>query len=192
MGVSQHDHILDIARDGFAHRGIAATTIQDIADRAGVSKASVLYHFSSKDQLVDAALEPSLEALSELLDSLVDDPLSSAESQRAFLERFVDFLINHRLAAHIVVSHPYLADESKSLGRATVLMGLLAERVSQAGLGDFDRLRFGVAVSGATYALVSAGQLGVEQMSNDELRPMLTEVLREMTGLPAPSEQVSS
>ena len=190
--MSQHDHILDIARDGFAHLGIATTTIQDIADRAGVSKASVLYHFSSKDQLVDAALEPSLEALSELLDSLVDDTLSSAESQRAFLERFVDFLINHRLAAHIVVSHPYLADDSKSLGRATVLMGLLAEKVSQAGLGDFDRLRFGVAVSGATYALVSAGQLGVEQMSNDELRPMLTEVLREMTGLSAPSEQVSS
>lgn len=190
--MSQHDHILNIARDGFAHRGIAATTIQDIADRAGVSKASVLYHFSSKDHLVDAALEPSLDALTKLLESLADNPLGSAESQRVFLEQFVDFLVNHRLAAHIVVAHPYLADEIDSLGRATALMGVLAEKVSQAGLGDFDRLRFGVAVSGATYALVSAGQLRVEQMSNEQLRPMLTEVLREMTGLSAPTKQVVS
>jgi len=58
-------------------------------------------------------------------------------------------------------------------------------------LAEYERLRFGVAVSGATYALVSAGQLGVERVPDEQLRPLLTSVVQDMTGLTSAREQVT-
>lgn len=179
--MSQHDLILDTALLRFAHQGIAATTIQDVADHAEVSKASVLYHFSTKEHLVDEVLAPALAALTELVSQQQGTSLADDKNRSEFVEAFVNFLLDHRLATHIVVTHPYLAGSISSLATANQLMSQLADAVSSAGFGDTERLRFGVAVSGATYALVTAGILGVDSLSNEDLRPLLKNVLLQMT-----------
>ena len=179
--MSHHDQILQTALQRFAHQGIAATSIQDVADHAGVSKASVLYHFSSKEHLVDEVLSPALAALETLLGE--HKGLADAKSRSLFVDAFVNFLLDHRLASHIVVTHPYLAGSIKSLARANQLMVELSDAASVTELSESERLRFGVAVSGATYALVTAGILGVDNLTNDELRPLLKSVLRQMTSL---------
>ncbi len=178
--MSHRDHILATALERFAHQGIAATTIQDVADHAGVSKASVLYHFDSKDHLVDLALEPGIAALGQLVESMRSHGLDSPSARRAFVEAFVDFLLAHRNATHIVVAHPYLAADIHSLARAQQLMTTMAELVSTTHSGEDDRLRFGVAVSGATYALVSSAMLGVDPLDDETLRSGLREVLSQM------------
>lgn len=178
--VSHHDPILQVALERFAHQGIAQTTIQDVADHAGASKANVLYHFRNKNHLVDSALAPALEALSSLLVRADESGLDSGTSRQWFIDSFVDFLITHRLATHIIVAHPYLAEQSESLGRAHQLVTQMAAMVSKMTLGEEDRLRFGIAVSGATYALVSSGMLGVPGLDDDALRTGLREVLGQM------------
>ncbi|AVG23869.1 TetR-like transcription factor [Pontimonas salivibrio] len=184
--VSNHDHILQVSLERFAHQGIAHTTIQDVADHAGSSKANVLYHFHNKNHLVDVALAPALEALSALLERSNESATHDAGSRRVFIDNFVDFLINHRLATHIIVAHPYLAEESKSLGRAHQLMAQMAEMVGEMTDGEEDRLRFGIAVSGATYALVSSGILGVPGLDDEAAREGLREVLGQMLRLEQP------
>jgi AcrR family transcriptional regulator len=49
--------ILDHAADLFAERGPAATSIRDIAGRAGVNHGLVFRHFGAKDRLVGAVLD---------------------------------------------------------------------------------------------------------------------------------------
>lgn len=178
--MSQREQILQVALNRFAHQGIAATTIQDVADHAHVSKASVLYHFSSKAELVNHALTPSLDALEALISGMEDQTPGAPGMREAFVHSFVDFLVDHRLATHVVVSHPYLAEDITALGRAQMMMGRMAQAVSEQTTGDDDRLRFGVAVSGATYALVSAGMLGVETLDEASLRQGLQRVLSDM------------
>lgn len=190
--VSVRNRILEVALWRFAHHGIAATTIQDIADHAQASKANVLYHCGSKELLVDLCLAPALADLRALIDTLPVGGLADQAARAQFLHGFVDFLITHRLATHVVIAHPYLTDQIDSLAQAQQLMLGLAEVVSQSSSGEFDRLRFGVAVSGASYALVSAGMLGIGQLDDDQLRPVLTEVLLSIgTELP-PSSQARS
>jgi AcrR family transcriptional regulator len=179
-GVSHHNHILQVALERFAHQGIAQTTIQDVADHSGSSKANVLYHFRNKNHLVDLALAPALEALSSLLERAEKSGLDSGESRQWFVDSFVDFLITHRLATHVIVAHPYLAEQNDSLGRAHQLMTQMAAMVSAMTAGEEDRLRFGIAVSGATYALVSSGILGVPGLNDDALRTALSNVLSQM------------
>jgi TetR/AcrR family transcriptional regulator, repressor for neighboring sulfatase len=49
--------VLDSAADLFAERGPAATSIRDIAERAGVNHGLVFRHFGSKDKLVARVLD---------------------------------------------------------------------------------------------------------------------------------------
>jgi AcrR family transcriptional regulator len=60
--------ILDAAEALFAERGFAATAVRDIAERAGVTPASLYNHFAGKQALYDAVLERDLRPFYEILD----------------------------------------------------------------------------------------------------------------------------
>ncbi|WGJ92867.1 TetR family transcriptional regulator [Achromobacter mucicolens] len=49
-------NLLDLATQLFAAQGVAATTIANIAQRAGVTPAMLHYYFKSRDQLIDAVV----------------------------------------------------------------------------------------------------------------------------------------
>ena len=49
--------ILDVSIDLFAQKGFDAVSVQEIADAVGIRKASLYYHFSSKDQILQSILE---------------------------------------------------------------------------------------------------------------------------------------
>lgn len=59
--------ILDAALQLAAERGISGTTMDDVAERAGVAKGSLYYNFSSKDQLFEGLLLEGMSALTEAL-----------------------------------------------------------------------------------------------------------------------------
>ena len=66
--------ILRAARKLFAQKGMEECTIRDIAEKAGVSPASVVVHFKSKTVLLEEALNRDIEnALSELIASMPKD-----------------------------------------------------------------------------------------------------------------------
>ena len=184
--------ILEIARDKFAHQGIPATSVQDIADHSGTSKANVLYHFSSKELLLDAALAPALDALEAIVAGAQQTLLSRSSDRQVFVDAFVDFLLAHRMSVQIVVSHPYLADSAQSLQRAQALMHRLASVLADHTADETELTRFGIAVSGATYALVSGGILGIEPMDPDKLRTLLRDFLQSTLHLDASAPAVVS
>lgn len=71
-----------------ATRGLAATSIQDIAETAGVSKGGVHYHFESKDDLYAKILQQCCQVIEErIIRVFLGDDLSPLERvQRALAE----------------------------------------------------------------------------------------------------------
>ncbi|MGO1543544.1 MAG: TetR/AcrR family transcriptional regulator [Gulosibacter sp.] len=63
--------ILVAARKVLVERG-TATTVQQIASEAGVSKSGLLHHFSSKDELLLSVLEEYFEGLQAAIRAQVD------------------------------------------------------------------------------------------------------------------------
>jgi AcrR family transcriptional regulator len=65
------DEILAAALASFAERGFAATRLEDVAARAGVSKGTVYLYFNGKEQLFEAVVRarllPNLERVEALL-----------------------------------------------------------------------------------------------------------------------------
>jgi TetR/AcrR family transcriptional regulator len=59
--------ILDAALELAGERGITGTTMDDVAERAGVAKGSLYYNFASKDKLFEGLLCEGMTALTEAL-----------------------------------------------------------------------------------------------------------------------------
>ena len=75
---TRRDEILAVAAKVFASRGVAASTVRDIADEAGILSGSLYHHFESKDQMVVEVLVPVVEAQQALYlaaSTEIDDPV---------------------------------------------------------------------------------------------------------------------
>lgn len=78
------DRILEAARDAFAERGFAATTMEDIAQRVGISRSALYSLFDSKEALFRALVEGMItRVLPEAMPELGDYPAPEA------LQRFI-------------------------------------------------------------------------------------------------------
>ncbi|MCZ0997435.1 helix-turn-helix domain containing protein [Streptomyces mirabilis] len=55
--IKRRERILDAALEAFAELGDRGTSLQEIADRVGVKHSSLMYYFSSREELLLAALE---------------------------------------------------------------------------------------------------------------------------------------
>ena len=178
--MSHRDQILHSALERFALDGFLATSVQLIADDAGVSKATVLYHFASKEDLLQHAITPALDELQKLIDGVPEGGLADPLGRQAFVDAFVPFLITNRLGIHIIVTHAHLAHSHPALIRAMTLMSRIADIVEHSSTSPIDALRFGVALSGATYSLVSETLLGMDKLDPVELEQGLKAVLTDM------------
>ncbi len=61
------EHLLDTATRLFAERGIAATTVAQIASEAGVTSALVHYYFTNREKLLDAVTDERLAPAAEFV-----------------------------------------------------------------------------------------------------------------------------
>ena len=90
--------MLDAALELFAEHGFDGTSLQQIADRLGITKAAVYYHFHSKDDLLAALVEPAFDDLDALLGQVEALPADSARPRLA-LQAFTEYLLQHRSTA---------------------------------------------------------------------------------------------
>lgn len=65
--MSTKHRAISIATVAFADQGVSGTSLDDLARRLGVTKQTILYHFGSKDGLVDAVLTAGAEELLSVL-----------------------------------------------------------------------------------------------------------------------------
>lgn len=65
--MSTADRILDAAMAAFGGRGYDATSLDDLAADLGIRKQSILYHFPSKEALLDAVVDQAVGELTDVL-----------------------------------------------------------------------------------------------------------------------------
>ncbi|WP_113700098.1 TetR/AcrR family transcriptional regulator [Nonomuraea lactucae] len=63
----RRDELLDAAEALLCDQGSAALTLAAVADRAGVSKGGLLYHFSSKEALIKGMVERLIDDFDQLM-----------------------------------------------------------------------------------------------------------------------------
>jgi TetR/AcrR family transcriptional regulator len=61
------ERIMEVAEDAFAFYGFSGASLQDIADRVGIKKASLFYYFKGKEELYAEVIQRVFKAIEELL-----------------------------------------------------------------------------------------------------------------------------
>lgn len=167
---------LEVSLELFSAHGYDGTTLQQIADRLGVTKAALYYHFKSKDELLQALIEPALEGFEQLL-AAYEVRRDSPGRRREFLDAYLDYLLEHRaLMSYIardlaILSHPVFAKRADDRRRR--LERLLAG-------DDLDlpaRIRVAVAFGGIQTAIVQHPEAEPTEL-RDVLREAATMLVR--------------
>ena len=140
--ISTKDRILATAAELFAQRGFSSASLQDVADRLGITKAALYYHFDSKDEILVTVLRPYLEAADEFLDRH-----SADQDPHLLLAEYLDLLHEFRTALDViafdrsVLNHPEIGEIShaQTLRLRRLLAGeaasIEAEIAASAALG---------------------------------------------------------
>jgi AcrR family transcriptional regulator len=140
----RREAILHAARAAFAERGFHETSLDAVAERAGVSKALLYEHFASKRELYVAMLEMHVHELVERISGAVAGAEPGEPRMRAGLEAFFGFVEERRGAWRIMFRNADDPDVAVRLERlrdevATAIVQLMSEEAANKGL-DFPRL----------------------------------------------------
>lgn len=139
--------IVECAIEVIAEEGFAQASLARIAQRAGVAKSVVLYHFANKDELVEQVLMAVSMASAAALPERMAAAGGAREKLRVALETIAEFIDGNRTYA---LAGLETWNQTRSLpGRARLagdpaaagvedIRRLLAEGQASGELGEFD------------------------------------------------------
>lgn len=95
--------ILAAATELFSTNGFAGTSMSDLAEELGLSKAAIYHHFESKESILRDLVKSTQEDLENLVkhfESLAPDKVNQTE----ILQSFAEFVFIHRKVVRLVLS----------------------------------------------------------------------------------------
>jgi AcrR family transcriptional regulator len=141
-GEERRAAILDSALAVFADRGYHASSIDDIAREAGVSKALIYEHFSSKQELYAELIEHHADELFERIATAIAEAGSEGAARLAVgVDAFYGFVEDHRVAWRMLFREVTDAEVAAVLDRilaqvTALVAALIAEDPGASAAGD--------------------------------------------------------
>jgi AcrR family transcriptional regulator len=114
--------ILQTAQRLFEERGYDATSLREIAEAVGMTKAAVYYHYPAKEHLLVELTRPMLDAMSDMVTRLRD--AGAGGDPRAALESYLDLFVEHLPFVHLLSrdpatqNHPDVGQRIRTLAEA--------------------------------------------------------------------------
>lgn len=95
------ERIQEVARELFAQQGVQRTSLQDIADRLGITKPALYYHFTSREDLVRSIVQPLIDDGEQFV---ADQEARDAVDVRELLGGYFDFHYRRRRDLVVVLA----------------------------------------------------------------------------------------
>jgi AcrR family transcriptional regulator len=96
--------LLDVAEEVFAANGVQASSMEDVAEAAGVTKPIVYDHFGSKDRLLAAVILRAGSVLSETILAAVSVASSPEAAISSGLRAYFEFIEERRSGLHSLLT----------------------------------------------------------------------------------------
>jgi AcrR family transcriptional regulator len=108
------DDILEAAAQIFSEKGFHAASMQDIAEAVRLQKASLYHHVSSKQEILLAILDQTLDLLIERMNAVLAMDLPPDQKLRQAMLCYLQILTEHHdLASVLLFEHRSLEPELK-------------------------------------------------------------------------------
>lgn len=148
--------IVDRTIELVAERGPAAASLSAIAARAGISKAAVLYHFASKDAVLDATMRHVLTSYVAAVGAQVDAADGPEGMLVAYVRGTIEYMRDHpaqvRVLVEGLVRDPEVAAQP---GRWQSVAAILEQGQAAGAFRPFDARPLALMINGALDAVVA-------------------------------------
>lgn len=130
--------ILEVLEELLAEKSFDALTTNDIAERAGLSRASVYFYFSSKQEALVALFARTVEALHEKSRAAADDPAAPADAIATALRRTRERWHEHGLVMRVAIDQSSAIPELGALWMETaeIFIDAITAVLVRAGVPD--------------------------------------------------------
>ncbi|MGP8223770.1 MAG: TetR/AcrR family transcriptional regulator [Acidimicrobiales bacterium] len=153
---STRERILDIALELFTEQGYEKTSLRQIAERLGFSKAAIYYHFASKEDIL-IELHLRLHEFGRGALSGIDPAEMSPELAVGILDRLIDQILGHRPLFVLFERNQVALDELHRLRHDAAhedVEALFEQVLSNPEIALRDRVRMACALGAVMGALV--------------------------------------
>jgi AcrR family transcriptional regulator len=156
--------ILDAALTLFAEKGYEATSMREISQQLGITKAALYYHFDSKADIVRAMLADTEQQVTGLVEWARTQP-GTPELRREVLNRWSDIMQARGLAAfRFVVANRQVIDElMPEHGGMQHCLGELYDVLAPPGASAEDQLRTRLALMSINMAGFAGADIDAEE-----------------------------
>src|SRR5882757_1103673 len=96
--------IVSCAIEVIAEVGFAQASIRKIADRVGIAMSAVLYHFGTKDNLVDAIVEHMYRMALAVVVPAIDAETTASGKLNAYIRSSIQYFGTNRVALQALAS----------------------------------------------------------------------------------------
>ncbi len=152
----RREQLVGVARSLFAERGFEATSIEEIAERAGVSKPVVYQHFGGKEGVYAVVVDREVRRLTTSIAGAFEaqDPRAVAESAA---EGFLTYIEDHEDGFRVLIRDAPIGMTGGSFASVISDIATRAEQQLVDGFGDsgFD------AQTAPMYALMLVGAVAL-------------------------------
>jgi AcrR family transcriptional regulator len=151
----RREQVLDAARATFVARGYHATGMDDIAERAGVSKPVLYQHFPGKLDLYLALLDSGIDDLLTAMDSALQSTTDNKVRVQATVAAYFDF-VDDPQGAYRLVFESDLTNEPAVRERVERVEKALGQEIANViaadtGLRDDEALLLGRGLQGMAH-----------------------------------------
>jgi AcrR family transcriptional regulator len=190
--------ILDTALELFADQGYDKTSLREIAEHIGVTKAALYYHFPSKEDILLALVEPILTMQNTVVEALRSGELRDPASWQPSLEGTLEALLQNRRIFALMERNGHTLLEIAHQGEFAETH-LELHRLTEAFFADDSialavRVRLACAFGAVTGVLEVGGTAPFGGVPDDELRQLVRGVIRDVlapvtepVSMPSPS-----
>jgi AcrR family transcriptional regulator len=179
------DRILETALDLFIERGYDKTSLREIAERVGVTKAALYYHFSSKEEIIRTLVQPLYDHFAPLTAALASGPDLKAWGaglavivERVLSQRRLFELLENNQATLVALTHDSIDPETHQAFHETLNAFFADEAIPAA-----DRLRMAASVGVIVGVLGGPAGKVFWRMPADELKPLLMRAINDVLGV---------
>lgn len=154
---ARRKQLLAAAQDVFVAQGYHAAAMDDIAERAGVSKPVLYQHFPGKLELYLALLDTHCDAFAEKIRAAMSSTTDNAERVQGAMHAYFDF-VSHESEAFRLVFESDLRNEAAVRARVDRMERVSVDAITETIMAD-------TGVSRAKAEMLAAGLCGAAQVA---------------------------
>jgi AcrR family transcriptional regulator len=176
-----------VAVELFTEQGYDKTSLREIAERLGVTKAALYYHFKSKDDILHSLVEDYFGQVDALI-AWGQNQRRTPQVRDELLVRYLDIVIGgHQVYRMLHQNQAALGNTAAMKERSQFFrerMNSLVDLLTEPGASLHDRVRAALAASG-----LSIGWMLFHDDTDDpgQLRSVVLGIARELAGCAEPA-----